>query len=292
MWAKDIEIPMVAREGEYAVTTARIMSTMRRGLGVIAAITAVSAVAHGDSRKPAADEFDVKAVKSQLVFLHDGRGHYIAVVPFDDKAPVFYGDGKTFYLQRVFGYSHDQSEGMESLTYWAPTSVPRGGELSLEHGRWSVRCSDRRTPMVKLDETETSKLLARAVFKKWLWKRQAAAIGRDDDGTYYYVDRIRDDRPASETWADPHPPTGFRFFIGRKGKLREQTVTDTTIDSKGMVLISKAGNLVVDDATSRLVWAKGKKREELVYLPIDLNALLIYRDLGLYGRLGTPCDDL
>lgn len=270
------------------------MSTMRRGLFIIAAVAAGGAAARAEApkKKPAADEVDIQAVKSRMVFLHDGRGHYMAVVPFDDDAPVFYGDGKTFYLQRVWAYSHDLAAGRQSLSYWAPTSLPRGGELSLEENRWTVRCSDHHTPMVKLDETETAKLLARAVFKKWLWKRQAAALGRDDDGTYYYVDRIRDDRPSSESWADPHPPTGFRLFIGRKGKLREQAVTDTSIDSKGLVLISKNGNLVVDDSSKRLVWTKGKKREELVYLPIDENAMLIYRDLGLYGRLGIPCDDL
>ncbi len=270
------------------------MSTMGRGVLIIAAIAGAAAVARADApkKKPAADEVDIKAVKSRLVFVHDGRGHYMAMVPFDDDAPVFYGDGKTFYLQRVFGYSQDQSGGKESVNFWSPTSLPRGGELSLDDGRWTVRCSDHKTPMVTLDETDTSKLLARAVFKKWLWKRQASALGRDDDGVYYYVDRIRDDRPSTESWADPHPPTGFRFFIGRKGKLREQAVTDTTIDSKGVVLISKAGNLVVDDSNKRLVFTKGKKREELVYLPIDENAMLIYRDLGLYGRLGTACDDL
>jgi hypothetical protein len=270
------------------------MSTMGRGIWIIAAVAAGGAVARAEppKKKTAADEVDIQAVKSRLVFVHDGHGHYMAVVPFDDDAPVFYGDGKTFYLQRVFGYSHDQSEGRESLTYWAPTSLPHGGELMLEKGRWTVRCSDHMTPMVTLDETESSKLLARASFKKWLWKRQAAALGRDDDGVYYYVDRIRDDRPASESWNDPHPPTGFRLFVGRKGKLREQTVTDTTIDSKGVVLISKSGNLVVDDSNKRLVWTRSKKREELVYLPLDENGLLIYRDLGLYGRVGTPCDDL
>jgi hypothetical protein len=270
------------------------MSTMRRGLWIIAAVAAGGAAARADTprKKPAADEVDIQAVKSHMVLVHDGRGHYMAMVPFDSDAPLFYGDGKTFYLQRVVGHSQSQSDGTESFNYWSPTSLPRGGELSLRDGRWSVRCSDHTTPMVKLDETETSKLLARAVFKKWLWKRQAAALGRDDDGIYYYVDRIRDDRPGSETWADPHPPTGFRFFIGRKGKLREQSVTDTTIDSKGVVLISKSGNLVVDDSNKRLLFNKGKKREELVYLPIEDNVMLIYRDLGLYGRLGTPCDDL
>jgi hypothetical protein len=287
---------MVARPGEYAPPAARIMPMMGRRVPLLclaAAALAGAAAARADSRKPPpTDELDLEAVKPRLVFVHDGRGHYLALVPFDPDAGVFYGDGKTFYQQRVFSYSHDQSAGRASVSFWAPTSAPRGGEMYLEGGTWKVRCSDRHTPMLKLGEEESGKLLARAVFKKPMWKRQALTLGRDDDGTYYYVDRIRDDRPSSEQWDDPHPPTGFRLFVGRKGKLREQKLTDSTVDSKGLVLTTRRGRLVVDDGNKRVVWSRGKKREALVYLPVEDNTLLIYRDLGLYGKLGIPCDAL
>lgn len=265
------------------------MTIMRRAL--VLALVVGGATARADSKKPA-DEVDLQAIRSRLVFLHDGRGHYIALVPFDSDAPVFYGDGKTFYLQRVFSYSHDHGEGRASLSFWAPTSVPRGGEISLASGAWTVRCSDRKTPMSRLDEIETGKLLERAVFKKVMWKRQAHALSRDDTGTYYYVDRLRDDRPSAEQWDDPHPPTGFRLFVGRKGKLREQKITDSAVDSKGIVLASRSGRLSIDESAKKVVWSKGKKRRELIHLEIEDNALLIYRDLGLYGKLGIPCDAL
>lgn len=249
------------------------------------------ATARADSKKPT-DEVDIQAVKSRLVFLHDGRGHYMALVPFDSDAPVFYGDGKTFYLQRVFGYSHDRGEGTASLNFWAPTSVPRGGEVLLASGAWTVRCSDRKTPMIAVGELETGKLLDQAVFKKVMWKRQAYALARDDGGTYYYVDRLRDDRPSAEQWDDPHPPTGFRLFVGRKGKLREQKITDSAVDSKGIVLTARSGRISIDESTKKVVWSKGKKRRDLIHLAVEDNVLLIYRDLGLYGKLGVPCDAL
>ena len=262
---------------------------MRRAL--LLALVFAGATARADSKKPA-DEVDIQGIKSRLVFLHDGRGHYVALVPFDSDAPMFYGDGKTFYQQRVFGYSHNQGEGTASLNYWAPTSVPRGGEISLASGVWTVRCSDRKTPLMTLDELETGKLLGRAVFKKVMWKRQAHGLARDDDGTYYYIDRLRDDRSTAEQWDDPHPPTGFRLFIGRKGKLREQKITDSAVDSKGIVLTTRSGRISIDESAKRVVWSKGKKREELVHLQVEDNVLLIYRDLGLYGKLGVPCDAL
>lgn len=291
---------MVARAGEYARGRDRIMPLMGRRVPFLSRFLAAAAIviavaaapARADTAKPAADELDLASVKSRLIFLHDGRGHYVALIPFETDAGVFYGDGKTFYQQRVFTYSHDQSAGRASLSFWAPTSAPSGGEVFLENGSWTVRCSDRHTPMLKLGEEETGKLLARAVFKKVLWKRQALLLGRDDGGTYYYVDRIRDDRPPREQWNDPHPPTGFRLFVGRKGKLRQQKLTDSSVDSKGMVLTTRRGRLAVDDGNKRVVWSRGKKREALVYLPVEDNAILIYRDLGLYGKLGIPCDSL
>jgi hypothetical protein len=282
---------MVARPGEYTADLARIMTVMRRALFLV--LLCAGSPAAAEPKKLAADEVDIAAYKSKLVFLHDGRGHYVAVVAFEaGDHPLFYGDGKTFYQQRVFGYSHNTGEVTASLNYWAPTSVPRGGELSLEGGIWTVRCSDRKTPLIKLDEVESGKLLERAVFKKVMWKRQAHTLARDDDGTYYYVDSLRDDRPHADQWDDPHPPTGFRIFVGRKGKLREQKITDTAVDSKGVVLTTRAGRLSVDDSTKRAIWGKGKKRDELVYLTVEDNLLLIYRDLGIYGKLGVPCDAL
>lgn len=289
---------MVARPGEYAPGLARIMTIMRGALFLVVLLAGLPAAAEpkkpaaAEPKKPAADEVDIAAITSKMVLLHDGRGHYLAVVPFESDQPFFYGDGKTFYQQRVFAYSHNTGEGRASLNFWAPTSVPRGGELALDSGTWTVRCSDRHTPLVKLDELETRKLLDRAAFKKVMWKRQAHVLARDDDGAYYYVDRLRDDRPVGDQLDDPHPPTGFRLFVGRKGKLREQKVTDSAVDSKGVVLTTRAGRLSVDDSAKRAVWSKGKKREDLVYLAVEDNVLLIYRDLGIYRNLGVPCDAL
>jgi hypothetical protein len=266
------------------------MTTMRLALVPVLLLAAAPA-ARADSKKPS-DEVDIEAVKPKLVFMHDGRGHYLAVVPFDSDSPVFYGDGKTFYQQRVFAYSHHQTEGKESLSFWAPTSVPRGGELSLASGVWTVRCSDRNTPMVTLDEIETGKLLERAVFKKVMWKRQAHGLARNDEGTYYYVDELRDDRPLAEQADDPHPPTGFRLFVGRKGKMREQKITDSAVDSKGIVLTTRIGRFSMDDDGKRVVLIKGKKRTELIRLdPLD-NLRVIYSDLGIYAKLGVPCDSM
>ncbi|HEU5059135.1 MAG TPA: hypothetical protein VFU21_21530, partial [Kofleriaceae bacterium] len=89
---------------------------MRRAPFLLVLFAATPAGAEPARKKPA-DEVDVEALKSKMVFVHDGRGHYMAVVPFDSNAPLFYGDGKTFYQQRVFGYSHNQGEGTTALNF-------------------------------------------------------------------------------------------------------------------------------------------------------------------------------
>src|SRR5436305_1156544 len=55
----------------------------------------------GADKAEAAEPDDVSAVKDKLKLLGDGKKHYLALVPFDE-AHVYYGDGKTFHLQRIY----------------------------------------------------------------------------------------------------------------------------------------------------------------------------------------------
>src|SRR5690606_22915432 len=222
-----------------------------RGSGAFLSLVALAALAArpgpaaGDRSRAPRHEVDVEAALSQMVVLTDGRKHYVALVPLGDADLTFYGDGKTFHQLRVYGSSKDTGAGTESRRFWAPVST-RGGDLEHRGGRWTVRCSDRVTPLVQVSEKETRAILARAVFKKPFWKRQAYALGRTDAGVYYYVDKLRDD---NRTVDDPNPATGFRLFVGRKGRLKEQRLTDSTLDSKGVVLSTKGGHLTVDHAS-------------------------------------------
>jgi len=71
------------------------------------------------AKKPAAEPeeagtpVDVSAHKDKLLVLTDGKQHVVALVPFGDPlGPMYYGDGKTFWTQRVFGGG---SSGTESF---------------------------------------------------------------------------------------------------------------------------------------------------------------------------------
>ena len=262
-----------------------------RGRGAFLAIAAALLAALPARADKAASRHEVElgAELSRITLLTDGRGHYVALVPFGPTELTFYGDRKQLHQLRVFSSGKDPGRGTESRRFWAPVSSGRGADLEHAEGKWTVRCSDRFTPLVPVSEADSRTILARVTFKKPLWKREAAAFGRDDTGVYYYVDRLRVDRFNPN---DPTPPTGFRLFVGRKGKLKQQKLTDSVVDSRGVVLSTRAGHLTVDYKDARMVWSTRRGTTALSYLPVEDNALLIYRDLGLYGRLGIPCDDM
>lgn len=272
---------------------------MRRSGAVLLAAAALAlpaaAVAdpqRGVSTRPSRppDEVDVAKVKPDLVVLHDGHGHYIALLPLREMDMTFYGDGRTLHQLRIYSASSDSAAGESSRRFWSPISTD--ADIILDDGKWKVHCSDRVTPMVALGEKETRDVLARARFLKPFWKRQAHALARDERGSYYYIDKIRDDRGASERERDPNPPRGYRLYIGRKGRMKEQRLTDSVEDSKGMVLSIKGADLAIDFDSKTATYSTDKNKNQLVYLPVEDNTMLIYRDLGLYQKLGVPCDDM
>ena len=278
-------------------------------MGVVAAAVLVTPAAPGSgqaaagpvtvsfSNRPAeastVDKTVIASFRTDAHIIHDGHGHYVVLIPFQKLDTVFYGDGKTFYQQRVYSTYSSENEGKTSRSFWAPNSSSRGGELELRGGTtWTAHCGNRTTPLTELDPGHTHEMLAHAVFKRPFWTRAAYLLARDTRGHYYYVDQLRDERSWSERQGDPNPPRGYRLFIGRKGSLKPVTLTDSAPDSKGVVLSTKRGDLSVDATTHKVVWSHGKRSSELVFLPVEDNATLIYRDLGLYRRLGTPCDDM
>ena len=257
----------------------------------LAALVAWPAAARADRPGRAPDEVDVTKVKPDLAVLHDGHGHYLALLPMRDMDMTFYGDGKVFHQLRVASRSSNGEAGTSSRRFWSPISTAADIVLGAG-GKWTVHCSDRVTPMVPLGPVETRKMLAGARFARPFWKRQAHALARDERGSYYYVDKIRDDRPMTERERDPNPPRGYRLYVGRKGRMKEQKLTDAVDDSKGVVLSIKGGDLSFDFDGRTAVYATDRAKNQLVYLPVEDNTMLIYRDLGLYQKLGVPCDDM
>ena len=231
---------------------------------------------------PADTPVDVSAVKAQLRFFDDGKGHYLALVPFGDDAfnHFYWGDGKTFWAQRVFG-GGSQGDVAFDKYFWEPR-VPRGqASFDLREGVYTLSCGERKTLFHPTADQTAQALLAAATFKPPRWTRRAYALARDESGTYYYVDRAR----AEEV-------LDFRLWAGQRGQLKPLHMTNVVSDSEGDIFATRSGELrlVLDKKES--LWVKGKERTALKLLPLEDNVRLIYSDLGVYAGepLGTPCD--
>ena len=258
---------------------------MRRVLvALLCASTAVAAPEKKD--KP----IDAKANAGKLDVWKDDLGQFY-VVPTDDSqslndasAWVFFGDGKTMYQQRIIG-SGTSNHHFE-FTIWSPrVNTLSHAELSFtKDNRLQVECGvkDKRT-LTQLKADEAKALFAKATFLPPLWQRESRLLARDDDGVYYFVDQLGADYGGK----------GYRVFVGQKGQMKEVAMTNVVEDSGGSIYATKSGNLkIVSKTTDEAYWIKNGKKVELTILePVD-NRYLIYRGLGIYGNLGTVCEDL
>ena len=139
------------------------MQTRRHVL--VGLVVAVSTAAHAD---PAAD---IRAARDSGLVVHDGKGHYIVFGVADPAAGdlselVFYGDGKTFYRQRIFSSETDPTlqERVWSILDDRMGMDRDRSKLAIEKGVYSMRCRDVKTPLTALDPKDARKLLAKAAF--------------------------------------------------------------------------------------------------------------------------------
>jgi hypothetical protein len=147
-----------------------------------------------------------------------------------------------------------------------------------------MQCENRKTELAPVAETEAKPILDGASFHKALWKRQAYALARDNTGKYYYVDRMR----------EPEGNKSFRLFVGVKGTMKMQKMTNVVSDSAGDIFATRTGELRLILNQGESLWEQKGKQTKLILLPVEDNHVLIYSELGVYTgeRLGTPCDDL
>ncbi|MEO8841805.1 MAG: hypothetical protein ABI591_28220 [Kofleriaceae bacterium] len=259
---------------------------MRRVL--IALLVSATAFAAPD-KKP--KTIDAKANAAKLDVWKDDIGQFYVVPQFnaftfdDAGAWVFYGDGKTMYQQRIIGSGTGKHDTYE-WSVWSPrVTTMNQAEIESTDNRLMVTCGvkDKRL-LTQLKADEAKALFAKATFLPPLWQRNAKFLARDDDGVYYFVDMLSQEAGGN----------GYRVFIGQKGSMKEQAMTNVVADSGGEIYATKSGNLKIisDKKADTAFWIKGGKKVELtVLVPLD-NRYLIYRGLGIYGQLGVVCDDL
>lgn len=229
------------------------------------------------------DVIDIKSqAKDYRVLTSEAGQFYVVPAKYMSDALVFFGDGKTMYQQRVIG-SGSSGDGALDFSVWAPRAVglQQGGIDIKPDGSGTAHCNaEHPTKLVPASPADTTRVLTKAVFKAPLWKRQAKFLARDNAGVYFYVDVLRDGGK------------GHRVYVGAKGQMKAMPMTTLVDDAAGQIYGTKRGELrIVANAGEKATWRKGKKVEELVVLDPYDNRYLIYRELGIYGQLGSICDD-
>lgn len=281
---------------------------MVRCLAVAAlALVALQSGAAGRKRKggvpadPPPPLVDISAIRDKIDVFHDGKGHYFATTHWrnysKDKATRmrFYGDGKRFYRVPV------RAGGRHGDDYYFSVldpRLPRTASFNFRGGKAVFSCGKRRTPLTMLDQAKTAAMLRRAEFREVFWRRMPHALARDENGTYFYVDRL------SESDAVTRAPRGLRVFAGPRGRLKLLRMKDVAVDPAGEVFVTPDGRLklMINHERGRRIdgatWIAGKQRQSLTVIGITgptwlETRLFIYRELGVYAgrKLHRPCDD-
>jgi hypothetical protein len=160
----------------------------------------------------------------------------------------------------------------------------------MQNGKYEMACGEHKVPLTRVEAKTARPMLDAATFLPSPRKWRPHVLARDSHGVYYYVDRAR--APGSEGQ--------YRLFVGPKGNLVQQKMTNIVSDSKGDIFSTKTGDLrlVIEAGPERNakdgMWIKKEKPLALTIVPIDANTAMIHNELGVYAgeRLGTPCDEL
>lgn len=260
-----------------------ILTRMRGILFVAFFATTTVAATPPAQRAELPEAADITAYRSELRAVTDGAGHYVIYKSTDAySGPMFYGDGKQMFEMRIFSGSAE-GDIKFSATFWEPRLPYARSSFDFAEGKFSVSCHERVTNFTRVDSTQENELIANAQYYKTRWRRAAYALARDDSGSYFYVDKLREG-----------PATDFRLYFGQRGRMKLQKMTNLVNDSAGDIFSTKAGDfrVVLDKHESK--WVQRKHEKKLQLLPIESNVQLIYTELGVYDglKLGTPCDDL
>ena len=221
-----------------------------------------------------------------LMFQDAAGGIYAVLHESNRRARLFYGTGKLLYEQFVIGGSADGEQNTWSVDTWTPRlpDQHRGAVMRLEDGtqpRWCDGLDDAGLTLVTGDKAK--QVIASVKLMTHANERVAYLLARDDTGVYYYVD---------------HQLRGqaYRVFVGKKGAMKQLPLTDVAVDSAGAVFSTKTGDLRLvqstdEGAKSKVKWVHGEKNEELHFLDIDMERVLVFKELGVYSFMGTLCDN-
>ncbi len=222
--------------------------------------------------------------RAKLQLATDGKGHYVAFRPYWEEELFFAGDEKALYLQRVIAGGSSGTKEFD-YTFWDPRAKALWqASFGLKKKVLSLQCGDAETKLQRVSAEDAKKILSKAKLLKPRWRRRGIALARDDSGSYYFVDRLR----------EPNDTRDYRLYVGPRGKAQGSEVRDALVDDSGQLFITAAGKLKLSQKDGRPTaeWLQGDKRTELTPVDLESQARFVYTELGAYAgeKLGTACD--
>ena len=225
----------------------------------------------------------------------DGKGHYVLHIEGPSSTTqLFYGDGKR--MTRVPLVEAIGSAMFLEPRFYNPDANPsfRGADIRVhsavdfdaQKGTCAVRCGTQRTELRLLPHDKALELLTAAALAPIPALRTPHALARDERGNYYYVDK----------GSTPATASSFRLYMGPKGNMKLQKMTNVVSDSQGEIFSTKTGDLrlIVGPNGTQSTWVKGPARTSLLAVPVQENLRMIWTELGVYAgeKRSNPCDDL
>lgn len=254
---------------------------------ILGSATSVRADGKKLPKEPPPFAVDVNPKKEPVIVLADANGGTYVVVgqPESTSKKAFYGTKKRLYEQITVGGSRNGDAW--TINTWSPR-IPKmrpGGIMKRKDGTYFKSCDGMDDAVL----TEITGDKAKAVMNKSQFLspglvRRPHLFARDDMGVYYYVDKL----------SERHGGKAYRVFVGKRGAMKQMPLVDIAMDSAGEVYSTKTGDLRLVDSFEKKTstWVKGQKKTELSILDLDVNSVIIFKELGIYKLLGGICDNV
>ena len=234
---------------------------------------------------------DIKDIRDKvLVFQDKSGGTYVVYEQADGQVSsrVWYGAGKTLYEQIVIGRSRNGDAW--SVNTWAPriAELRPATVQKNSDGTFQKTCDGKDDlALGQLTGDKAKAVVDKYSFVSSAMMRRPHMFARDDAGVYYYVDRLDSAQGGK----------GYRVFVGKKGAMKQMSLTDVASDSAGQVFSTKTGDLRLvktsdGETKPSTKWVRGEKKTDLIPLDVDVNSPVIFKDLGIYKFTGTLCDNI